>query len=81
MFYEIVIEGYVKATRFVEFEIVKQANSTTVLRGDIVDQSALMGVLRAINDMGINLVSVNRLEKGISSKMTTTKTNKEDSVK
>jgi hypothetical protein len=33
------------------------------LHGHIVDQSALYGVLRTINDLGLELISVNRLEE------------------
>lgn len=62
MLYEIVISGYVQETCFEELKIIKQPNLTTKLYGHIVDQSALYGVLRKINDLGINLISVNRIE-------------------
>lgn len=43
--------------------MIKQPNFTTVLRGRIVDQSALYGVLRKINDLGVDLISVNFIEE------------------
>lgn len=66
MVYEIIIEGYVNETRFDGFEITKLPNSTTQLHGELADQAALMGVLRMINDLGIHLISVHRLEKVIA---------------
>lgn len=63
MFYEIVIGGYIQKTWFEGFKIIKLPNFTTALRGHLVDQSALYGVLRTINDLGLDLISVNRLEE------------------
>lgn len=62
MFYEIVIRGYIQETRFEGFAIIRQPDFTTTLRGYLVDQSALYGVLRTINDLGLDLISVNLLE-------------------
>lgn len=63
MLYEIVIRGYIGEAWFEGFTVIKQPNFATMLRGQIVDQSALYGVLRKINDLGIELISVNRIEK------------------
>jgi hypothetical protein len=62
MIYEIVISGYIPETWFEGFTIIKLANFTTKLRGDLVDQAVLYGVLRSINDLGIELISVNRIK-------------------
>ena len=62
MLYEIVIGGYIQKTWFEGFTIIELPNFTTALCGNIVDQSALYGVLRTINDLGLDLISVNRLE-------------------
>ena len=62
MLYEIVIGGYIHKTWFEGFTIIKLPDFATALRGHIVDQSALYGVLRTINDLGLELISVNRLE-------------------
>jgi len=63
MLYEIVISGYVKETWFEGFMIIKLPNFTTKIRGHLIDQSALYGVLRIINDLGLDLISINRLEE------------------
>ena len=63
MFYEIVISGYIQETWFEELTVIKQPDLTTKLRGNLVDQSALYGVLRKINDLGVDLISVNCMDK------------------
>jgi hypothetical protein len=63
MLYEIIIGGYINETWFEGFTIIKLPNFTTALRGHLIDQSALYGVLRTINDLGLDLISVNRLEE------------------
>ena len=62
MFYEIVISGYIQETWFEELTVIKQPDLTTKLQGNLVDQSALYGVLRKINDLGVDLISVNRMD-------------------
>ena len=37
-------------------------NGDTLLTGSVADQSALYGLLRKIRDLGVTLVSVNRLD-------------------
>jgi ABC-type sugar transport system substrate-binding protein len=39
-------------------------NGDTLLTGAVVDQAALHGVLKRVRDLGVPLVSVNRLENG-----------------
>jgi hypothetical protein len=63
MLYEIVIAGYIQETRFDGFTITKQPDFSTKLRGDLADQSALYGVLRNINDLGLELISVNQIKE------------------
>lgn len=63
MMYEIGIRGYIEDTWFKELTVIKQPNFTTLLRGQLIDQSALYGVLRKINDLGVDLISVNRIEE------------------
>ena len=65
MLYEIVISGYIQEMWFEGLVIIKQPDSTTKLRGHLVDQSALYGVLRKINDLGVELISVNRLDEEV----------------
>ena len=63
MIYEIVIRGYIRDIWFEEFHVIKQSNLTTLIRGEILDQAALYGILRRINDLGIDLISVNHIKK------------------
>ena len=63
MLYEIVVGGYINEPWFEGFTIIKLPDFTTALRGHLVDQSALYGVLRTINDLGLELISVSRLEE------------------
>ena len=41
--------------------IERQENGTTVLVGPLVDQAALYGVIIRIRDLGLSLLSVNRV--------------------
>ena len=65
MIYEIIIVGYINEAWFEGFTLIKLPNFTTVLRGHLVDQSALYGVLRTINNLGLDLISINRLEEEV----------------
>lgn len=65
MLYEIVISGYIQETRFEGFTVIQQPDYATKLRGNLADQSALYGILRNINDLGLELISVNRIEEKI----------------
>jgi hypothetical protein len=42
--------------------ITREANGETRLTGPVVDQAALHGLLRKVRDLGLPLISVNRLE-------------------
>lgn len=42
--------------------ITLEDNGNTLLTGRIVDQAELYGVLRRIRDLGLPLISVNRIE-------------------
>ena len=41
-----------------------EENGNTVLTGPVVDQAALFGLLKKVRDLGLPLVSINRLEPG-----------------
>lgn len=62
--YEIRVEGHLSdhwSQWFEELAICKQPNGETVLRGVLIDQAALFGVLSRIHDLNLNLISVQRL--------------------
>jgi hypothetical protein len=59
--YEIRVKGHL-ATRWAAWfdgmTLTREADGITVLRGPVADQSALHGLLRKVNDLGLPLVSV-----------------------
>ncbi len=67
MTYEIRIKGQLDPTWgdwFPGLVIMPQENGDTLLAGPVVDQAALHGLLRRVRDLGLPLVSVNRVEPG-----------------
>jgi hypothetical protein len=62
--YEIRVAGHLSpnwAARFDGLSMLHDPNGETVLSGKL-DQAALHGVLVKIRDLGLNLISVNRVE-------------------
>ncbi len=60
--YEIRIKGHLDdkwADWFEGLTITRADNGETLLRGPLVDQAALHGVLRNVRDLGLPLLSVN----------------------
>ncbi len=65
--YQIRIEGHLGPAWtgwFAGMSIALEDNGDTLLTGAVVDQAALHGVLKRVRDLGVPLVSVNRLENG-----------------
>jgi hypothetical protein len=63
--YEIRIQGHLDtqwAEWFGGLTIVLEDNGETLLTGPVVDQAALFRLLRKVRDLGMPLVSVNRVE-------------------
>jgi hypothetical protein len=63
--YEIKLKGHLSkswAEWFDDFVFTHETDGTTTLSGEIVDQSALYGLLKKIRDLGLPLISVNQLE-------------------
>jgi hypothetical protein len=62
--YEIRVQGHLSPQRFRRFEgltVSHQPSGATVLTGSFPDQSALLGLLNWLHDLGIVLVAVERL--------------------
>ena len=65
--YEIRLKGYLDerwADWFEGLTITREDNGETRLTGPVVDQAALHGLLKKVRDLGMPLVSVNRIEPG-----------------
>ena len=63
--YEIRLTGHLHPRWSAWFEglcLIPEADGTTILRGPVIDQTALHGVLQKVRDLGLPLVSVTRLE-------------------
>ena len=65
MQYEIRVEGHLGAGWAAWFDglaVTSEADGTTVLRGPVVDQSALHGLLQKLRDLGIPLIALTQLD-------------------
>ena len=62
--YQIKIKGHLNESWTDCFEgltFTHEEDGTTTLRGEIVDQSALHGLLKKVRDLGLPLISVNQV--------------------
>jgi len=67
MVYQIRIQGHLSSEWTDWFEglsITLQDNGETLLTGLVVDQAGLYGLLRKVRDLGMPLLSVNRVYPG-----------------
>ena len=65
MEYEIRLEGELGddwADWFAGLALVREGEGATLLRCDVVDQTALFGLLRRVRDLGMPLLSIYRVE-------------------
>ena len=63
--YQIVLQGHLSRQRADWFDgltITLAPQGQTILTGPVVDQAALHGLLKKIRDLGLPLVSINRLD-------------------
>jgi hypothetical protein len=68
--YEIRLQGRLDARWSVWFDgltLTAGADGTTTLRGPVVDQAALHGLLQRLRDLGLPLLSVAQVEPGPAS--------------
>ena len=67
MIYQIRVQGHLGSEWsdwFGGLSIRREGNGDTLLSGAVVDQAALYGLLRKVRDLGMPLISVNRLQSG-----------------
>jgi hypothetical protein len=64
--YQIRIKGHLgnQWTDWFEGLTILEDNGDTLLTGPVVDQAALHGLLKKVRDLGLPLLSVNRVEPG-----------------
>jgi hypothetical protein len=65
--YQIRIKGHLGprwADWFEGLTITREDNGDTLLTGPVLDQAALHGLLRKVRDVGLPLVSINRVAPG-----------------
>ena len=64
--YEIRLQGHLGprwAARFEPMTVTRLADGSTRLEGPVVDQAALHGLLGALRDLGLPLISVHRSQQ------------------
>jgi hypothetical protein len=72
--YEICLQGRLDSRWSVWFDgltLTAGADGTTTIRGPVVDQAALHGLLQRLRDLGLPLISVAQVEPGPASHPTT----------
>ena len=63
--YEIHLKGHLDArwaAWFDGLDLTREADGTTCIRGPVVDQAALHGLLQRVRDLGLPLLSVMRVD-------------------
>jgi len=63
--YEIRVQGHLDprwATRFDGMTLTRRSDGTTLIRGAVVDQAALHGLLHQLRDIGLPLLSVSQVQ-------------------
>ena len=67
MIYQIRLKGHLGQQWAASFEgltLTLEEDGDTLLTGPVTDQAALHGLLRKVRDLGLSLLSVNRVEPG-----------------
>jgi hypothetical protein len=71
--YEIRLDGHLGPAWGAWFDgltLVNEDGGTTAIRGEVVDEAALHGLLRKVRDTGLRLVSVTSIEPNDDTKRT-----------
>jgi hypothetical protein len=79
--YEIRIKGHLDdrwSDWFGGLTITLEDNGDTLLTGPVVDQAALHGLLKKVRDLGMPLVSVSPVERGLSASFGTSQADASD---
>lgn len=66
--YAIMVEGHLDSRWqewFDDFSITLTEDGNTILRGTVQDQAALHGILNKVCNLGLKLISVNRVESSV----------------
>jgi hypothetical protein len=67
--YEIRVKGHLESRWAVWFDgmsLTNESDGTTSIRGPVIDQAALHGVLHRLRDTGLPLISVTQLDPSIT---------------
>ena len=62
--YEIRLKGHLEARWAAWFDgltLTQESDGTTVIRGSVIDQAALHGLLSKVRDLGLPLIAVNQV--------------------
>jgi hypothetical protein len=68
--YEIRVQGHLEerwSAWFDGMELVLAADGSTLIRGQVADQSALHGLIQKVRDLGLPLISVTNTHTGVTS--------------
>ena len=63
--YEIRLKGHLEsrwAAWFDGLSLTQESDGTTVIRGSVIDQAALHGLLSKVRDLGLPLIAVSQLD-------------------
>ena len=63
--YEIRLEGHLEARWAAWFDglsLTQESDGTTVIRGAVIDQAALHGLLSKVRDLGLPLIAVTQVD-------------------